>query len=66
MAGTMAKYLATSFATLKVVNAPLVMSISLPISTMSSNFDGDESKSTIFAASLAAEVPALIATATSA
>jgi hypothetical protein len=40
MVGMMAKYLAT----LKVVRAPLVMSICLPISTISMSFVGLESR----------------------
>ena len=40
MAGIMAKYLATSLAMLKVVSAPRVMSICLPISTISMSLVG--------------------------
>ena len=61
MAGMMAKYLATSFATEKVVRAPRVMSNCLPISTTSISLVGLESRSTMFPASLAACVPAFMA-----
>ena len=44
-AGMIAKYLATSLAMLKVVSAPRVMSICLPVSTTSSSFVGLESRS---------------------
>ena len=66
MAGRMAKYFATSLATEKVVRAPRVISICLPISTMSMSFVGSESRSTMLPASLAAAVPVFIATPTSA
>ncbi|KAG1529551.1 hypothetical protein G6F50_017921 [Rhizopus delemar] len=62
----MAKYLATSLATLNVVSAPRVISICLPISTISMSLVGLESRSTMLPASLAAWVPEFIATATSA
>ena len=65
-AGTMAKYLATSLAILKVVSVPLVISNCLPISTTSINLVGSLSKSTILPASFAACVPLFIATPTSA
>ena len=65
-AGITAKYLPMSFASEKVVNAPRVMSICLPIRTMSMSFAGLESRSTMLAASRAACVPVFIATATSA
>ncbi|MNI73122.1 hypothetical protein D3C73_1291010 [compost metagenome] len=65
-AGMMAKYLATSLATLNVVSAPRVISICLPISTISISLVGLESRSTMLPASLAAWVPEFIATATSA
>ena len=61
-----AKYLAMSLATEKVVSAPRVMSSCLPISTMSMSFVGFESRSTMLPASLAADVPVFIATPTSA
>ena len=61
-----AKYLATSLAMLKVVRDPLVMRSCLPIFTISINLVGDESRSTMFPASLAACVPVFMATATSA
>src|SRR6266542_1557849 len=61
-----AKYLATSLAMLKVVSAPRVMSICLPVSTTSSSLVGLESRSTMLPASLAAWVPVFMATATSA
>jgi hypothetical protein len=66
IAGRIAKYLAMSLAKEKVVSAPRVMRSCFPISTVSSSFVGFESRSTRFAASLAAYVPAFIATATSA
>ena len=66
MAGMMAKYLATSLATLKVVRAPRVMSSCLPISTISMSLVGLESRSTMLPASLAAWVPVFMATPTSA
>ena len=49
-----------------VVSAPRVMSSCLPISTISMSLVGLESRSTMFPASLAAEVPVFIATPTSA
>src|SRR4051794_35665722 len=60
MAGIIAKYLAISFAILNVVKAPLVINSCFPIETTSMILVGSESKSTIFAASLAAEVPLFI------
>src|ERR1035437_6449695 len=66
MAGSMAKYLATSLAMEKVVSAPRVISNCLPISTISMSLVGLESRSTMFPASLAAEVPVFMATPTSA
>ena len=66
IAGMIAKYLATSLATLNVVSAPRVISICLPTSTMSISFVGLESRSTMLPASFAACVPVFIATATSA
>src|SRR5262245_9296700 len=62
----MAKYLATSLAMLKVVSAPRVISICLPVSTTSRSLVGLESRSTMLPASLAACVPVFMATATSA
>src|SRR5438552_2647493 len=62
----MAKYLATSLATEKVVSAPRVISNCLPISTISMSFVGLESRSTMLPASLAACVPVFMATPTSA
>ena len=62
----MAKYLATSLAMLKVVNAPRVISSCLPISTISISLVGLLSRSTMLAASRAGCVPVFIATATSA
>ena len=61
-----AKYFARSFEIENVVSAPRVISSCLPISTMSSSFVGFESRSTMLPASLAAEVPAFMATPTSA
>ena len=61
-----AKYFATSFAMLKVVSAPRVISICFPVSTTSISFVGFESRSTMLPASLAAWVPEFMATATSA
>src|SRR5438309_11250808 len=55
-AGMMAKYLATSLAMLKVVSAPRVISICLPVSTTSMSLVGLESRSTMLPASLAAWV----------
>ena len=66
IAGMIAKYLATSFATENVVSDPRVMSSCLPISTTSMSFVGFESRSTMLPASLAAWVPVFIATPTSA
>ncbi len=66
IAGMMAKYLATSLAIEKVVNAPRVMRSCFPISTISMSLVGLESRSTMFPASLAAWVPVFIATPTSA
>ena len=65
-AGTIAKYLATSLAILNVVSVPRVINNCLPISTISINFVGSLSRSTIFPASLAACVPLFMATPTSA
>ena len=61
-----AKYFATSFAMQKVVSAPRVISICLPVSTTSISLVGLESRSTMLPASFAACVPVFIATATSA
>src|ERR1017187_9142386 len=61
----MAKYLATSLAMLKVVSAPRVISNCLPISTISINLVGLESRSTMLPASLAAWGPAFMGTPTS-
>src|ERR1700756_1187161 len=61
-----AKYFAMSLAMENVVSAPRVISNCLPISTISISFVGLESRSTMFPASLAAEVPVFIATPTSA
>ena len=66
IAGSIAKYFATSFAIENVVSAPRVISNCLPISTISISFVGLESRSTMFPASFAAEVPVFIATPTSA
>ena len=66
IAGRMAKYFATSFATLKVVSEPRVISNCLPTATISRIFVGSESRSTMFPASFAAAVPVFIATPTSA
>ena len=66
MAGRIAKYLARSLATEKVVSAPRVISSCLPISTMSISLVGSESRSTMLPASFAAAVPVFIATPTSA
>ena len=65
-AGRIAKYLATSFAIEKVVRAPRVISRPLPISTTSISLVGSESRSIMFAASLAAWVPLCMARPTSA
>ena len=62
----MAKNLAMSLATLKVVREPRIISICLPVSTISISLVGLESRSTMLPASLAAWVPLFIATATSA
>src|SRR5262245_46058148 len=62
----MAKYVATSLAMEKVVRAPRVISICLPVSTTSMSLVGFESRSTMLPASFAAWVPVFIATATSA
>ena len=61
MAGSIAKYLATSLAMLNVVIAPRVISNCLPSFTTFSIFEGSESRSTILAASFAAAVPLFIA-----
>src|SRR3954466_11304617 len=61
-----AKYLAMSLAIENVVSAPRVISNCLPISTISMSLVGLESRSTMFPASLAAEVPVFMATPTSA
>ena len=66
IAGMIAKYFATSLAMEKVVSAPRVIRSCLPISTISISFVGLESRSTMFPASLAAEVPVFMATPTSA
>ncbi len=66
MAGMMAKYFATSLAIEKVVRAPRVINICLPIATRSVSFVGSESRSIRFAASLAGIVPECIARPTSA
>ena len=65
IAGTMAKYFATSLAIEKVVIEPRVMSSCLPIAMTSSSLVGSESRSTMLAASLAADVPLFIARPTS-
>ena len=65
-AGMIAKYLATSLAMLNVVRDPLVISSCFPIFTISISLVGEESRSTILPASLAAWVPVFMATATSA
>ena len=66
IAGMMAKNFATSFAMLKVVSEPRVMSSCFPISMISKSFVGLESRSTMLPASFAACVPVFIATPTSA
>ena len=66
MAGMIAKYFATSLAMENVVRAPRVISNCLPMPTMSISFVGSESRSTMLAASFAADVPVFIATPTSA
>ena len=66
IAGTIAKYLATSLAIENVVIEPRVMSSCLPIAMTSSSLVGSESRSTMLAASLAADVPLFIASPTSA
>ncbi len=53
-AGMIAKYVATSFAMLKLVSEPRVISICLPVSTTSINFVGLESRSTILPLELVA------------
>ena len=65
MAGTIAKYLATSFAIENVVIEPRVIRSCLPIAMTSSSLVGSESRSTMLAASLAADVPLFIASPTS-
>ncbi|CAB3775156.1 hypothetical protein LMG29542_08538 [Paraburkholderia humisilvae] len=65
-AGMIAKYFATSLAIENVVSEPRVISICLPISTISISLVGFESRSTMLPASFAACVPVFIATATSA
>ncbi len=62
----MAKYLATSLAMENVVMEPRVMSSCLPIAMTSSSLVGSESRSTMLAASLAADVPLFMAMPTSA
>ena len=62
----MAKYLATSLAMENVVMAPRVMSSCLPMATISMSLVGSESRSTMLAASLDADVPLFMATPTSA
>ena len=64
--GIIAKYFAKSLAILNVVKLPRVINNCLPMRTTSINFVGEESKSTMLPASLAAWVPVFIATATSA
>ena len=66
IAGMMAKYFATSLAIEKVVRLPRVISSCLPMRTTSMSLVGEESRSTMLPASLAACVPLFIATATSA
>ena len=66
MAGTIAKYFATSLAIEKVVIEPRVIRSCLPIAMTSSSLVGSESRSTMLAASLAADVPLFIASPTSA
>ena len=66
IAGRIAKYLATSFAIEKVVIAPRVMRSCLPIAMTSMSFVGSESRSTMLAASLQADVPLFMASPTSA
>jgi hypothetical protein len=66
MAGRMAKYLATSLAIEKVVIAPRVISSCLPMAMTSISLVGSESRSTMLAASLQAEVPLFMASPTSA
>ena len=65
-AGKSVKYFAMSFVTLNVVMAPRVIRSCLPTSTTFRIFAGSESRSTMFAASRAAEVPLFIAIPTSA
>ncbi len=62
----MAKYFATSFAMENVVMEPRVMSSCLPMAMTSSSLVGSESRSTMLAASLAADVPLFMAMPTSA
>ena len=64
-AGRIAKYFATSLAIENVVRAPRVISCCFATSTISISFVGLLSRSTMLPASLAAEVPAFIATPTS-
>ena len=66
IAGMIAKYFAASFAILNVVRDPLVIRSCFPISTTSRILVGSESRSTMLAASFAAEVPLFIASPTSA
>src|ERR1700760_985380 len=66
IAGMIAKCFATSLAMENVVSAPRVISICLPISTISMSLVGLESRSTMLPASLAADVPVFMATPTSA
>src|SRR5438309_1070989 len=65
-AGKSVKYFAMSFVTLNVVMAPRVIRSCLPTSTTFRIFAGSESRSTMLAASRAAEVPLFIAIPTSA
>ena len=66
MAGRMAKYLATSLAIENVVMAPRVISSCLPMAMTSISLVGSESRSTMLAASLQADVPLFMASPTSA
>ena len=66
MAGRMAKYLATSLAIEKVVMAPRVIRSCLPMAMTSISLVGSESRSTMLAASLQADVPLFMAIPTSA
>ena len=61
----MAKYLAMSLAIEKVVIDPRVINSCLPMAMTSSSFVGSKSRSTMLAASLAADVPLFIASPTS-